>query len=575
MAIQSASAKLYTGIRCWVVDKNISAALTASFSLGNRNRPASEADTVFADVLVFKLRRAIADLVMTPSLTLTDSRLKTFGGGNNVITPGASRVINNTNNWKVNASVVCKFPTYFRIDVDKLQLPQGTTCTVSFEEDWIRDGVYLESTKSPSAAIGNFFTFRTPWLGASFVNSVFSMPANTVLRIKQLASSVNSSTNITAAGVRNPGKLASLVFSLFSLSTIIGKITRTTAAITSTASIVARTGFLKFFSSDVNANFASTLTSLNSRIRRTQSVMVNIIDVVCTPFQYEGIILNITNFATLAANVTRIEMTYNLFSTTAMSTANTRLKFGNAATQTVASTNIIGRRVALLQSNITAQSSLSCTGNKPMVIKSNGAGTFGLYGTVNATIQWTDGTETVVTTPGSYSYDAGAVGSGIITIRGTVQKYGPGPDNATYTHNSASVYSFGELPITHLDYAFRGVNFGQDSFVPTRLPTTITSLKGLFEGASQYTGRMVSTGVNFKAAENWIVDNVTDMSFMFKGCLNINTTSGGGTGTGITNWNVSNVTTMESMFENTSMSISIAGWNTVGLTNMKNIMNNV
>jgi hypothetical protein len=214
MAIQSASAKLYTGIRCWVVDKNISAALTSSFTLGNQRQPSpvlvEGVPTVFADVLAFKLLRAIADLVVTPSVLLTNQRLKTFGGGNNVITPGTPRVINNTNNWKVNASIVCKFPTYFRIDVDKLDLPQGTTCTVSFEEDWIRDGVYLESTKASSAAIGNFFTFRTPWKGASFINSTFTLPNRTALRIKQLASSISSTASFTALAIFNPGKFAAL-----------------------------------------------------------------------------------------------------------------------------------------------------------------------------------------------------------------------------------------------------------------------------------------------------------------------------------------------------------------------------
>ena len=215
MAILSASAKLYTGIRCWCVDKNISANLTASFSLGNRNRPASGGDTVFANVLAFKLRRAIADLVVTPSVSLTNERLKTFGGGNNVITPGASRVIDNTNNWRVTASVVCKFPTYFRIDVDKLQLPQGTTCTVSFEEDWIRDGVYLESTKASSPAVGNFFTFRTPWQGASFINSAFTLPNRTGLRIKQLTSAMSSPASLVAYPIFNPGKLAALFGGVF------------------------------------------------------------------------------------------------------------------------------------------------------------------------------------------------------------------------------------------------------------------------------------------------------------------------------------------------------------------------
>ena len=278
MAIQSASAKLYTGIRCWVVDKNISAALTASFSLGNQNQPSpvlvGGVPTVFANVLVNRVKRYIADLVMTPSMSITDQRLKTFGGGNVIndghFVPGQTYKIVSVGNtdwnaiagttgetyvvgsefiainngtlpsvspasftpddkrnptaktgkaglasWTLRSSVVCKFPTYFRIDVDKLQLPQGTTCTVSFEEDWIRDGVYLESTRASSPAIGNFFTFRTPWLGASFINSSFSLPNRTVFRIKQLTSTMSSTASVVAYPIFNPGKLAALFGGVF------------------------------------------------------------------------------------------------------------------------------------------------------------------------------------------------------------------------------------------------------------------------------------------------------------------------------------------------------------------------
>jgi hypothetical protein len=273
MAIQSASAKLYTGIRCWVVDKNISAALTASFSLGNRNRPASGGDTVFANVLVFKLQRAIADLVMTPSVSLTNERYKTYGGGNNVITPGLPRVITNTNNWKVNASIVCKFPTYFRIDVDKLQLPQGTTCTVSFEEDWIRDGDYLETTRAPSAVVGNFFTFRTPWKGASFINSTFSLPNRTALRIKQLASSISSTASFTALAIFNPGKFAALFAGVSQIVPNAVKTAVSGATLQSAFSSIPTVTRIKQLASDIsNGTFSVSLPEFDIVIEYTASL---------------------------------------------------------------------------------------------------------------------------------------------------------------------------------------------------------------------------------------------------------------------------------------------------------------
>lgn len=227
MAIQSASAKLYTGIRCWCVDKNISAALTASFSLGNKNRPAESGDTVYANVLAFSVKRFIADVATVPSVSLTDSRNKTFGGGNNVITAGSPRVINNTNNWKVTSSVVCKFPTYFRIDVEKLQLPEGTDCTVSFEEGWITDGNYLESTKAPSPKVDNFFTFRTPWYGLSFMNSAFTQ-STAYKNFRPFASSITSAfTPSFAAKITRRGVID--LQSAFGAICIAGEIVRLTS----------------------------------------------------------------------------------------------------------------------------------------------------------------------------------------------------------------------------------------------------------------------------------------------------------------------------------------------------------
>ena len=580
MATLIASAKLTNAFRFRVVDKNISAALTSSFSLGNQNQPSpvlvNGIPTVFANPLANRTLRTYSDLESSSSLANT-MRYSTKGG---------------KGEFTVSSSLVCEFPTYLEIDIEALMLqglPEGTDCVLNFEEGWMLEDrgrllpsgnyEYGSNTQdSPSPEFPSFVAFRTPKFFRSAFSSVFSLPTRTALRIKQLQSAVAGVSTLSAVGIFNPGKFAALFAGVSQAVTIARKTVVSGANLFSSFGPfgpIAINTRLREAQSSVSSLFTTTTASFNSRKRFGQSTMSDIFAVVCSPYQFEGIVLNIPGFATLSANVTRIEMTYNLFSATSALILNTRVRRVVAAPQVVASTNIIGNRLALAQSNITAQSSLSCIGNKPMVIASNGAGTFGLYGTVNATIQWPDGTETVATTPGSYSYDAGAVGTGIITIRGTVTKYGPGADNATYTHNSASVYSFGEIGITHLDYAFRGVNFGNSSFVPARLPTTITSLKGLFEGASQYSGRMVPNPFNtenFKPAQNWDVSNVTDMSFMFKGVLNINTTSGGGTGTGITNWNVSNVTTMESMFENASMSISIAGWNTSSLTNMKNIM---
>jgi hypothetical protein len=263
MAIQSASAKLYTGIRCWCVDKNISASLSSSFSIGNKNRPIQvSGDIVYPNVLPFKLVKFIIDVETKPSVALANNRYKTYGGGNNVITPGSPRVIDDTNNWKVVSSLVCKFPTYFRIDVEKLQLPEGTTCTVSFEEGWITEGDFKESTHLPSPKVDNFFTFRTPWFGLSFMKSNFTMPNTFRYRIRPAASTMGA---------------------LFSPS-ISAKISRKGVIDLQTAfGLVTKIGKKQFFT----ANAASAFTAIfgNVKIMQLASTNNNLVSSLATDFE--------------------------------------------------------------------------------------------------------------------------------------------------------------------------------------------------------------------------------------------------------------------------------------------------
>ena len=195
MAIQSASAKLYTGIRSWCVDKNISAAL-------------STAATITA--VVQRIKRTYADLEATASISLTNERYKTYGGGNNVITPGNPRVINNTNNAKINTSLVCKFPTYIRIDLEKMQLPEGTNCVIQFEEGWVIEGDFPGSTFAPSPEVPEFFYFRTPWFSGNLRLNVSSLINYNIELRKATPAALISSSSIIARGIRNPGQLAAL-----------------------------------------------------------------------------------------------------------------------------------------------------------------------------------------------------------------------------------------------------------------------------------------------------------------------------------------------------------------------------
>lgn len=297
MTIQSASAKLYTGIRCWCVDKNVSANLTSAFTTGHFTvitaSPLVMGPPVLSGILATKLRRYLADLVVTPTVSLASSPLLTTGFGNNVITPGSPRVIDNTNNWKITAGVVCKFPTYFRIDVDKLQLPEGVTCTVSFEEGWIKDGDYLESPHAANLAIPNFFTFRTPKFGVAHLNTIFSIPTKTVLRIKQLGSTVSSQASITAHPIYNPGRFAALFGGVFTTLTAPIKKVKTSATLTSYFGPLGPGGIPELAT-------ITKIKQLNSDIISASSVIIDALIVIVADS-------SITAISTVNATVTKFK----------------------------------------------------------------------------------------------------------------------------------------------------------------------------------------------------------------------------------------------------------------------------
>jgi hypothetical protein len=563
MAILSASAKLYTGIRCWCVDKNISANLTASFSLGNRNRPASGGDTVFANVLAFKLRRAIADLVVTPSLSLTNERYKRYGGGNNVITPGASRVIDNTNNWRVTASVVCKFPTYFRIDVDKLQLPQGTTCTVSFEEDWIKDGIYLESTKASSPAVGNFFTFRTPWQGASFINSTFSLPTRTALRIKQLTSTMSSPASLIAYPIFNPGKLAALFGGVFLTTPTARKTARGISSLVS--------------------SFASN--TLNLKIKQLASIFdTGLATLTSNAEKYKtpGVV-SMASTATISASGDRSigVITAIVSSSGTMNVTANRIARSSPAITATASVSASGIVTLGLIQNITAVSSLSVNVSIPMVLETTGSSINIpiLYGSVNCVINWGDGTETTVTSPNAnwitknYSAPYGLGVTKQIRIAGYVQHYGyqtqaniptgstryvfpsSGSNIITKTYADQSqtitkIVSFGDLGTESFVGAF--INARYLTSVPTRLPSTVTNISRMF-----WHSIADDQFQNISNVGSWNVSNVTQMEGTFIRNRN-------GFNPAIGGWNVSNVTNMQDLFVfcDSGFNPNISSWDT-------------
>jgi len=80
----------------------------------------------------------------------------------------------------------------------------------------------------------------------------------------------------------------------------------------------------------------------------------------------------------------------------------------------------------------------------------------------------------------------------------------------------------------------------------------VTSMEGLFEGATDFNGDITS----------WNVGAVTNMERMFKGCVVFNQD--------LSAWNVSEVTSMEGLFEGaTDFNGDITSWNVGAVTNME------
>ena len=326
MAILSAEAKLYTGIRCWCVDKNATANLTASFSIGNRNRPLESGTTVYPGCLPQRLIRISADLESTATLSRTDQRYKTYGYKADMV---------------IESSLVCKFPTYLRIDLEKLQLPEGTDCIVKLEEGWILEGDYPGSTFAPSAEIPEFFTFRTPWFsGRLRMNSQFNFTHNLELR-KGGQAATNTTSSITARGVLNPGKFAAIIGgSMFILPTANYKVqgraaTTTTATLNNLAKRIREPGTNNF-------NIESTLTLPDFMVVTEFSAALSTeFTTFADPMKYKGIVNEV--FA----------------STTAVSAGVNRRAGGRSTISATATSSIQARATKRAVSSASIQASVS------------------------------------------------------------------------------------------------------------------------------------------------------------------------------------------------------------------------
>ncbi len=167
--------------------------------------------------------------------------------------------------------------------------------------------------------------------------------------------------------------------------------------------------------------------------------------------------------------------------------------------------------------------------NLEYLVGNNDSITLPLFGTVNVLVDWGDLTSDTYTTTGEKTHTYTNAGTYNVIITGTLTIFGNGLSGNTSNFSKLKrVISFGNIGLIQLNGAFKDATSLYQ--VPTVLPTTITSLKYAFYGAT------IFNDPNILA---WNVSNVVDMSFMFYNADAFNQP--------ISNWTVSSLLKIDFM----------------------------
>ena len=180
--------------------------------------------------------------------------------------------------------------------------------------------------------------------------------------------------------------------------------------------------------------------------------------------------------------------------------------------------------------------------------------TLALAGTVDATIDWGDGSATEhVTTQGPHVHDYGSDGIYTVSVTGSVTAYNSLSKGGAISERKklVSVDNWGQLGFTSMYGAF--ANCSNLVSVPTTSDgiEAVTNMGYMFCNASSFN----------QDISGWDTSSVTNMNHMFGGASSFNQDIGG--------WDTSNVTNMYAMFwDADSFNQDIGVWDTSSVTNM-------
>ena len=182
--------------------------------------------------------------------------------------------------------------------------------------------------------------------------------------------------------------------------------------------------------------------------------------------------------------------------------------------------------------------------------------TLALAGTVDATIDWGDGTIIDVNTPGPHVHNYGINGIYAVFVEGTVTAYNSNDHGGASSERDklVRVNSWGQTGFTSMYRAFDGCsNLLSVPAAPDGLEA-VTDMSFMFYVASSFNSDI----------GNWNTSSVTDMEWMFRDAAVFDQD--------ISSWDTSSVTNMEGMFRNaSSFNADIGNWDTSSVTDMRSM----